>query len=212
MRLLVVEDTRATGTNMERRLKGWGDVRLASGVREAGQMVASGFVPDIVLTDMHLRDGESWEQTIPRLRAMLPHAQIFAMTTQPDAAFRRRFKELFDSIPLVDKLELGGVETALSTFRETLSGGFTRTVDMSETRETQAWQDHGVERWFVERLGVPADDPVGWMRDWVRCRKIWVAFWTWALRGVAAVVAVTALTTLATRGVDYLLALVGAGP
>lgn len=211
MRLLIVEDTRAAGTNMERRLREWGDVQLAAGVTEAERLVASGFVPDIVLTDMHLRDGRPWQETIPRLRRLVPHAQIFAMTTQPSAAFREEFGELFDSMPLVDKLEEGAVEAALATFRQTLRGGYTRTIDSGDTRETRDWQAHHIERYFVS-LGVPKEEPSEWLRDWIRCRRNVVAGKTWGLRSLAAGVFLALVTTFALRWVDYLIAVLGAAP
>lgn len=206
MRLLIVEDTRAAGTNMERRLRGFGDVQLASGVREAEALVASGFVPDIVLTDMHLRDGQPWTETIPRLRRLVPHAQIFAMTTQPSAEFRREFVGRFDSMPLVDKLEEGAVEAALATFRQTLRGHYTRTIDSGDTRETRDWQAHHIERYFVG-LGVPKEEPAEWLRDWVRCRRTVLMAKTWGTRTLAAGVFLAIVTTFATRWVDYLAAL-----
>jgi len=66
--VLIVDNERSIQNGMRILLEGWGcAVTTASGFEEAIRQFADGAMPDVVLVDYHLNDGEAGDETMSRL-------------------------------------------------------------------------------------------------------------------------------------------------
>lgn len=103
LNVLVIDNERAIQTGMRTLLSGWGcTVQTAAGFDEATGLFASGEIPDIILIDYHLNDGETGDAALDRLRVH------FALPVPAVMISADRGKELkarldADGIPLLNK-------------------------------------------------------------------------------------------------------------
>jgi two-component system, sensor histidine kinase len=80
-RVLVVDDEEPVRQSMQALLESWGcEVRVAEGLQEAQALLGQGFVPQMLLTDYRLREGQTGGQVISALRQDLPGLQAVIIT------------------------------------------------------------------------------------------------------------------------------------
>lgn len=70
LKVLIVEDDALAAQGLAGLLTSWGcRVRLVEGLGEAKPLVATGYVPNVIISDYRLRGGENGMDTVHRLRA-----------------------------------------------------------------------------------------------------------------------------------------------
>jgi two-component system, sensor histidine kinase len=80
-KVMVVDDEEPVRQSMQALLESWGcEVRVAEGLQEAQALLGQGFVPQMLLTDYRLREGQTGGQVISALRQDLPGLQAVIIT------------------------------------------------------------------------------------------------------------------------------------
>lgn len=103
LNVLVIDNERAIQTGMRTLLGGWGcTVLTAGGFAEAIGLFAPDAVPDIILIDYHLNDGETGDATLDRLREHFA-APISAVMISADRGKELKARLDADGIPLLNK-------------------------------------------------------------------------------------------------------------
>jgi len=103
MAVLVIDNERSIQTGMRTLLEGWGcKVETAGGFDEAIRPFADGAMPDVVLIDYHLNDGETGDATMDRLNAHFGTAvPAIMISADRGEALKVRLDER--AIPLLNK-------------------------------------------------------------------------------------------------------------
>ncbi|WP_242128591.1 NahK/ErcS family hybrid sensor histidine kinase/response regulator [Sphingobium sp. Sx8-8] len=101
--VLVIDNERAIQTGMSTLLGGWGcAVTAAAGFDEAAARFAGGRMPDVILVDYHLNDGETGDSVIERLHRHFGHA-VPAVMISADRGEELKAKLDGWGIPLLGK-------------------------------------------------------------------------------------------------------------
>jgi CheY-like chemotaxis protein len=174
MRMLLIEDSRVGTTITTAMLSQFGEVRAARTIDEARAVMASGFRPDVIVTDLNLGDHRRWQETVADVVTLASGRPILAQTGQTWPELLDEFARLFSAAraELFSKRDERGMLEWLRQFREDQSGHMVQTMDRGSK---QSHTDIRSEvRAYFEALGVPkpADE---WLGLLFRCIVRWQA-------------------------------------
>lgn len=103
LNVLVIDNERAIQTGMRTLLSGWGcAVQTAGSFTEATGLFAPGEMPDIILIDYHLNDGETGDRALDQLRAHFARP-VPAVMISADRGKELKARLDADGIPLLNK-------------------------------------------------------------------------------------------------------------
>ena len=172
MRILLIEDTRVGVTTTTAMLSRFGEVRAGRSIDEARAIIASGFAPDVVVTDLNLGDRRPWRETFADVVELAAGRPIAAHTAQVWAELLEEFATLFSGVraQLFSKRDSRPLIEWLQQFRRDESGAMVQTMDRGSRQSHRDIRTEIVA--YAEELGVPhpADD---WFRDLIRCIVRW---------------------------------------
>jgi CheY-like chemotaxis protein len=168
MRSLLIEDTRVGRTAALAILQPFGPVRVAASLDEARDILASGYDPDVVVTDLNFRDGTTWKDTMDVVVAMAKGRPIAAYTWQVWDGLPAQFASLYSGYRAVVLSKQN--DNALRAWAQRQAGA-------QAVAEAGAPTDFGAEfSAYLEHLGAPKPGHE-WVREIVRCVIGWQRRW-----------------------------------
>ena len=178
MRILLIEDTRAGVTITTAMLARYGEVRAARSIAEAEEVMASGWNPEVIVSDLNLGDGRQWHESfadvvhLARGRPIAAHSADVWHELRID--FARRFSG--SRAQLFSKSGSGArdLQQWLQQWRHDESGAMVQTMDRGSTQSGADIRAAIIG--YAEELGVPppAHD---WLREITRCIVGWKRRW-----------------------------------
>lgn len=130
MQILLIEDTTTGTTIAVQQLSPYGRVHAARNLVEARAVMDSGSGIDAIVTDMHLGDRRSWQDTIADVVELAKGRPVAAHTTDVYLEMRQEFAMLFSGhAELFSKRDAKGLIEWLQQFREDQAGKMVRTMD-----------------------------------------------------------------------------------
>jgi hypothetical protein len=167
MRSLVIEDTRVGRAAAEAILRPFGPVRVAETLEQARDFLASGYDPDVIVTDLNLRDGGTWQDTMNAVVAMAKGRPIAAYTWQVWDGLPAEFAALYSGNRAVVLSKQN--DNALRSWAQRQAGS-------QAVAEAASFDfDAALSAW-AERHGAPKPGHV-WAGELVRCLISWQARW-----------------------------------
>lgn len=172
MRLLLIEDTRVGVTTTTALLSRFGEVRAARSLDEARAVIASGFHPDVIVSDLNLGDGRNWRETFADVVEIAEGRPIAAHTAQTWPELLDEFARYFSGhrAQLFSKRNSQQLIEWLQQFRRDESGSMVQTMDRGSVQSHRDIRAEFVA--YLESLGAPrpADD---WLKPLIRCIVRW---------------------------------------
>lgn len=186
LRLLVIEDRAWLHGTIQQVVGEFAELQHAVSVEEAKRVIEGGWMPSIVLSDLHLQDGRPPVETIARVFDLVDPdwVRVVFMTAAPDQEFRDMVTRRFG--PSVELLSKQGVELInfLQGLRIDGSGRAKTTMDEGTHSDDrirkiarEEIEQHRGESWFMvqveklfKTLHVPSLD---WVRDRVKSALIY---------------------------------------
>ena len=178
MRTLVIEDTRVGRTAAETILRPFGPVRVANTLDQARDFLASGYDPDVIVTDLNFRDGTTWKDTMSAVVAMAKGRPIAAYTWDVWDGLPAQFAALYSGhrAAVLSKQD----DNALRSWAQRQAGSqaVAEKATFDFDAALSAWvEKHGAPKPGHEWAGALVRGLLGWQAWWASTKgTAWGAF------------------------------------